>query len=88
MSIEAMKQALEHLERVLPHGPAVQMAKDVLRQAIALQTLTDTHQAIEQAEQAQPVAWRFDHKDGQGYCYYDERWPAEFIPQDATPLYL
>lgn len=40
------------------------------------------------AEQQKPVAWRFDHKDGQGYCYYDERWPAEFIPQDATPLYL
>jgi hypothetical protein len=45
MSIEAMKQALECLERVLSHGSAVQMAKDVLRQA------------IEQAESVQPVAW-------------------------------
>jgi hypothetical protein len=34
MSIKAMKQALECLERVLSHGSAVQMAKDVLRQAI------------------------------------------------------
>ena len=35
----------------------------------------------------QPVAWRADHKDGNGWCYYDERWPAEFIPQTAEPLY-
>jgi prephenate dehydratase len=34
MSIEAMKLALEHLERVLSHGQAVQQAKEILRQAI------------------------------------------------------
>lgn len=44
MTITAMKQALEHLGWVMSHGPAVQMAKDVLQQA------------IEQAEQAQEPA--------------------------------
>lgn len=43
--------------------------------------------ALEEALSADPVAWRADHKDGNGWCYYDERWPAEFIPQTAEPLY-
>ena len=45
MSREAMKQALDALGYVMSHGVQVQIAKDVLTQA------------IEQAEKQEPVAW-------------------------------
>jgi hypothetical protein len=83
MSIEAMRQALEFIQATNRNSSFLLVPESNLNKVILA-----LRQSIEQAEQAQPVAWRFDHKDGQGYCYYDERWPAEFIPQDATPLYL
>jgi len=58
MSLDAMKQALEALDRVMSHGAAVQEAKDILRAAI---------------EQRKPVAWR-KHYENSGYTYFDERW--------------
>lgn len=58
MSIDAMKQALEALDRVMSHGAAVQEAKDILRAAI---------------EQHKPVAWRKNYQNS-GYTYFDERW--------------
>jgi len=58
MSIDAMKQALEALDRVMSHGVAVQEAKDILRAAI---------------EQHKPVAWRKNYQNS-GYTYFDERW--------------
>ena len=45
MSREAMKQALDALGYVMSHGAQVQIAKDILTQA------------IEQAEKQEPVAW-------------------------------
>jgi hypothetical protein len=45
MSREAMKQALDALGYVMSHGAQVQIAKDILSQA------------IEQAEKQEPVAW-------------------------------
>ena len=45
MSREAMKQALDALDYVMSHGAQVQIAKDILTQA------------IEQAEKQEPVAW-------------------------------
>lgn len=34
-----------------------------------------------------PAAWRADHNDGQGWTYYDDRWPSVVIPETAQPLY-
>ena len=45
MSRQAMKQALDALGYVMSHGAQVQIAKDILTQA------------IEQAEKQEPVAW-------------------------------
>jgi hypothetical protein len=45
MSRKAMKQALDALGYVMSHGAQVQIAKDILTQA------------IEQAEKQEPVAW-------------------------------
>ena len=45
MSREAMKQALDALGYVMSHGAQVQIAKDILTEA------------IEQAEKEKPVAW-------------------------------
>ena len=47
MSREAMKQALDALGYVMSHGAQVQIAKDILTEA------------IDQAEKQEPVAWRF-----------------------------
>lgn len=44
-------------------------------------------QALERELDSFPVAYRYDHQDGQGYCYYDDRWPKESIPETAEPLY-
>jgi hypothetical protein len=52
--IEAARQALEALSYVMSHGAQVQIAKDVLRQA------------IEQAEQQEPVAYVTDNYSRDG----------------------
>jgi len=52
MSREAMKQALDALGYVMSHGAQVQIAKDILTQA------------IEQAEKQEPVAWLKTWSDG------------------------
>jgi hypothetical protein len=72
MSIEAMKQALDALGYVMSHGAQVQIAKDILTQA------------IEQAEQQEPVAWMYVNRDGE--CEQIEYGP---VPDDpgVTPLY-
>jgi hypothetical protein len=45
MSVDAMKQALEHLDLIFAKSQALTRARDVL------------HEAIQQAEQTKPVAW-------------------------------
>jgi hypothetical protein len=52
MSVDAMKQALEHLDLIFAKSQALIRARDVLREA------------IQQAEQAQPVGWMQDNPTG------------------------
>lgn len=44
-------------------------------------------QMLERELAKNPVAWRADHNDGQGWTYYDDRWPDVVIPDTAQPLY-
>ena len=93
MSIEAMKRALSALEWNLAviedseimsalgiHNGAI----NTLREAIALQTLTDIHQEIEQ----EPVAWRYRMPIEDGHWVWNY---ATYIddPKDqrCEPLY-
>ncbi len=66
MTIAAMKQALECLESLAAEPPGV---RALHLDAVVIQNL---RAAIEQAEKAEPVAWRWTWKtsrDQDGYCY-------------------
>lgn len=81
MTIEAMKQALEALERGRPQivGVLVQQDQDAAIHAIRA--------AIEQAEKQEPVAWMYVNTDGE--CEQIEYSKNEPMPDDPsiTPLY-
>jgi hypothetical protein len=61
MSIAAMKQALEHLDLIFAKSQALTRARDVL------------HEAIQQAEEAQPVMWMM--RSGHGTHYREVMTP-------------
>lgn len=67
---------------------AAQMALKAIENGESFDVLSnEVFKALEEALNEPPVAYRFDYKDGQGFCYYDDRWPNFYIPQDAEPLY-
>jgi hypothetical protein len=78
MSIEAMQQALKALEGVISaHG---------YQGGTPVEAVAALRKAIEQEEQAQPVAWMVYTQDGKSVCVTDN--PADFTEQHrALPLY-
>jgi hypothetical protein len=76
MSIEVMKQALEWIE-----------AQPEPRMIGALKTITALRQAIEQAEQAQPVAYSYTSRitGAQGFSHHTM--PIDAESWDIKPLY-
>lgn len=75
MSVEVMKQALEALE--------VSTDWDVNatgKQAQSMRAITALRQAIEDAEQQEPVAWRYNGK-------LHEFDPSDWATGPVTPLY-
>lgn len=90
MSIEAMKLALDALERGRPQIVGVLVQQD---QDNAIATL---RQAIAEADQAEPVAWRtFDGEGNYEYCTYEmnENYAKEWAKRNPNhadwvdPLY-
>jgi hypothetical protein len=80
MSIDAMKQALEAMEDHAKQYPHMQKGYTV-------DAITALRQAIEQAEQAQPVAW-ISHSDSllSWDKFYDHMEPLYTTPPQRQPL--
>jgi hypothetical protein len=88
MSIEAMKQALEALSYVMSHGAQVQIAKDVLRQAIE-QTQkrpqncgTGYCSCIECVMEPEATAWLVEFENGEQELHFEE----QAVGETNTPL--
>ena len=90
MTREALKHALEALQSYNQYitpltnafgGPTVPTTDSTsYKVQVAIQML-------ERELAKTPAAWRADHNDGNGWTYYDDRWPSITIPDTAQPLY-